>query len=80
MDTSENPEIIEMRGLKVLIYTNRKLISSNWNRIILGSFEAYLFHKFTMKIAQTSQKKQNYKLSKLFRHTVGVENSVSAIV
>ena len=38
MDTPRNPEIVEMRGLRVLPWPNRKVTSSNWSRMILRSF------------------------------------------
>ena len=43
-DTFENPQIIEMMGLRVLIYANRKV-----SRIILRSCWPYLCPKFTKK-------------------------------
>ena len=37
-ETSENPKIMNVRGLRVLPRANRKVTSSNWSRIILRSF------------------------------------------
>ena len=51
MDTSENPEMMKMKGFRSPIQANRKVTSPKWSRIIIQSFWPYLFHKYTTKIA-----------------------------
>ena len=51
MDTSENPEIMKLRGLRVLQLWILTITSPEWSRIITLSFCAILFKIFTIRNA-----------------------------
>ena len=61
MDTSEIPQIMKMRGLKVFQSWNRKVISPKWSRIIPRSFQAYLFHERTIKINKIDNEQNEFQ-------------------